>query len=186
MVRSVEDRPPGLVLLDLELGLGARGEPIDELELIAGLRARGWSALVVSAATDERRIAAAIAAGAIGYVPKVAPLRELVDAVERAAAGRPVLSADERVRWIELDKRSRLAERRDRNRWRRLTSREREVLERLARGDRAAAIAHEFCVSLTTVRAQIRSIHTKLDVNSQLEAVALLRRVQGASPSDSP
>jgi DNA-binding CsgD family transcriptional regulator len=29
------------------------------------------------------------------------------------------------------------------------------------------------------VRAQIRAIHTKLDVNSQLEAVALLRRVEG-------
>jgi DNA-binding CsgD family transcriptional regulator len=37
-------------------------------------------------------------------------------------------------------------------------------------------------VSLTTVRAQIRSIHTKLDVNSQLEAVALLRRVQPTLP----
>jgi DNA-binding NarL/FixJ family response regulator len=186
ILRSVEDRPSGLVLLDLELGIGARGEPIDELELLAGLRARGWSALVVSAATDERRIAAAIAAGAIGYVAKVAPLPELVDAVERAAAGRSVLSAEDRNRWIELDRVSRAAERRDRTRWRRLTSREREVLERLARGDRAAAIAQELCVSLTTVRAQIRSIHTKLDVSSQLEAVALLRRVQGAVLPDRP
>jgi DNA-binding NarL/FixJ family response regulator len=184
ILRSVEDRPSGLVLLDLELGVGVRGEPIDELELISGLRARGWSALVVSAATDERRIAAAITAGAIGYVPKVAPLPELVDAVERAAAGRSVLSAEERDRWVELDKRSRAAERRDRTRWRRLTAREREVLERLACGDRAAAIAQEFCVSLATVRAQIRSIHTKLDVTSQLEAVALLHRVQGISLPD--
>jgi DNA-binding NarL/FixJ family response regulator len=180
ILRAAEEGPPGLVLLDLELGVGARGEPIDELEIIAGLRARGWSALVVSAATDERRVAAAIAAGAIGYVPKAARLPQLVETVARAAAGRPVLSADERDRWLELDRNSRAAERRDRNRWRRLTAREREVLERLARGDRAAAIAQEFCVSLSTVRAQIRSIHTKLDVNSQLEAVALLRRVQGS------
>src|SRR5690349_14294565 len=55
ILRSVEDRPSGLVLLDLELGVGDRGEPIDELDVIAGLRARGWSALVVSAATDDRR-----------------------------------------------------------------------------------------------------------------------------------
>jgi len=186
ILRSVEDRPSGLVLLDLELGVGDRGEPIDELDVIAGLRARGWSALVVSAATDDRRIAAAIAAGAIGHVPKVAPLPQLVDTVRRALTGRPVLSAEERARWIELDKRSRLAARRDRSRWRRLTSREREVLERLAQGDRAAAIAQEFCISLTTVRAQIRSIHTKLDVSSQLEAVALLHRVQGVGLTDSP
>src|SRR3954468_20307458 len=126
ILRMAEERPAGLALLDLQLGVGVRGEPIDELELIAGLRAQGWSALVVSAATDERRIAAAITAGAIGYVPKVAPLPELVDAVERAAAGRSVLSAEERNRWVELDKSSRAAERRDRNRWRRLTARERE------------------------------------------------------------
>ena len=179
ILRVAEERSSGLVLLDLELGVGVRGEPIDELELIAGLRARGWSALVVSAATDERRIAAAIAAGAIGYVPKAAPLPELLDAVDRAAAGRSVLAPEERARWLAVDKRSRAAERQDRTRWRRLTARERAVLELLARGDRAASIAEQFCVSLTTVRAQIRSIHTKLDVNSQLEAVALLRRVQG-------
>jgi len=179
ILRIAEERPAGLALLDLELGLGVRGEPIDELELIAGFRARGWSALVVTAATDERRIAAAIAAGAIGYVPKAAPLPELLDTVCQATAGRPVLSPEERARWLEVDKQGRAAERQDRVRWRRLTARERAVLERLARGDRAAAIAEEFCVSLTTVRAQIRSIHTKLDVSSQLEAVALLRRVQG-------
>jgi DNA-binding NarL/FixJ family response regulator len=184
ILRAAEERRSGLVLLDLELGVGVRGEPIDELELIAGLRARGWYALVVSAATDERRIAAAIAAGAIGYVPKAAPLPELLDTVCRATAGRSVLTPEERARWLAVDKRSRGAERQDRARWRRLTSRERAVLELLARGDRAASIAEQFCVSLTTVRAQIRSIHTKLDVNSQLEAVALLRRVQGVPASE--
>src|SRR4051794_35653629 len=179
ILRMAEERPAGLALLDLELGVGVRGESIDELELIAGLRARGWSALVVTAATDERRVAAAIAAGAIGYVPKTAPLPELLNAVCRATAGRAVLSPKERARWLEVDEHGRAADRQDRARWRRLTARERAVLECLARGDRAAAVAEEFYVSLATVRAQIRSIHTKLDVNSQLEAVALLRRVQG-------
>jgi two-component system, NarL family, nitrate/nitrite response regulator NarL len=49
------------------------------------------------------------------------------------------------------------------------------VLEMLAQGHRAVAIAEEFVVSLTTVRSQIQSILSKLDVNSQLEAVALIR-----------
>jgi DNA-binding NarL/FixJ family response regulator len=179
ILRTAEERRSGLVLLDLELGVGLGGEPIDELELIVGLRARGWAVLVVSAATDERRIASAIAAGAIGYVPKAAPLQELLDVICRASSGRSVLPPEERARWLAVDKKGRVTDRKDRARWRRLTAREREVLDLLAHGDRAAAIAEQLCVSLTTVRAQIRSIHTKLDVNSQLEAVALLRRVQG-------
>jgi DNA-binding NarL/FixJ family response regulator len=62
---------------------------------------------------------------------------------------------------------------------RRLTTRERQVLECVARGKRATTVASEFVVPLTTVRSQIRSILTKLDVNSRLEAVALLGRVHG-------
>jgi DNA-binding NarL/FixJ family response regulator len=156
------------------------GGSIDELDLVVGLGARGWSVLLVSATTEERRIAAAIAAGAVGFVPKSAPLPELLDAVFRASSGREPFAPQERERWVQIDRCSRAADRRDRSRWRRLTSREREVLECLGRGERATAIAAQFVVSLTTVRAQIRSILTKLDVNSQLEAVALLHRVQGA------
>ena len=56
----------------------------------------------------------------------------------------------------------------------RLTNRERVILERLAGGQRARSISEEFGVSLATVRTQIRSMLRKLDVASQLEAVALL------------
>ena len=56
----------------------------------------------------------------------------------------------------------------------RLSVRERQVLDRLAEGRQAVAIAIEFGVSLATVRAQIRSVLTKLQVGSQLAAVALV------------
>jgi DNA-binding NarL/FixJ family response regulator len=57
----------------------------------------------------------------------------------------------------------------------RLSNREREVLEMLSAGDRAATIAERPVVSITTVRTQTRDILAKLEVNSQVEAVALLR-----------
>ena len=60
-----------------------------------------------------------------------------------------------------------------------LTPREHTVLQRLARGHKAAVIAAENGVSLETVRSQIRSIRVKLGVSSQLEAVALLRAARG-------
>ena len=59
-----------------------------------------------------------------------------------------------------------------------LTAREREVLDGLVAGKRAAAIAEESVVSLATVRAQIRAILAKLGVSSQLEAVALVRELE--------
>ncbi len=43
------------------------------------------------------------------------------------------------------------------------------------RGRTAEAIAKEAYVSLSTVRSQIRAILLKLDVNTQLAAVALAR-----------
>src|SRR5947208_1011516 len=60
------------------------------------------------------------------------------------------------------------------NRLARLTDKEHCVLERLARGRRAQAMADEFGVSLATIRTQIRAVLQKLNVSGQLEAVALL------------
>ena len=61
----------------------------------------------------------------------------------------------------------------------RLTQREREVLALLAGGKRAQSVADHFVVSLATVRTQIRAVLTKLEVGSQLEAVALYRKAAG-------
>lgn len=184
ILSSADRFPRSLVLLDLDLGLDSDGRRIDELQLIAGFRRRGWATLVVSGVWDERRVAAAIAAGAAGFVPKTAGLTDLVDAVCCVIAGRPALTERERRHWLAVDRRSRATVKHDLACMHRLTAREREVLECLAAGARATAIAEQFVVSLSTVRSQIRSILTKLDVNSQLEAVALLRRVIGDGPPD--
>ena len=165
----------GVVLLDLDLGFDAAGTRIDEIELIRGFSSRGWRVLVLSAVTDRRRVAAAIVAGSAGFVAKAAPLDELLDTVTAAADGRPVLRRAERATWVALHEQQRARDKHKHVRLRRLTAREREILELLAQGERAAVIAEEACVSLSTVRSQIRSILTKLEVNSQLEAAALLR-----------
>ncbi|MGH3183760.1 MAG: response regulator transcription factor, partial [Streptosporangiaceae bacterium] len=54
-----------------------------------------------------------------------------------------------------------------------LTPSERRVLFHMMEGRSAAEIATTLVVSLTTVRSHIRSILRKLNVNSQLAAVAL-------------
>ena len=51
-----------------------------------------------------------------------------------------------------------------------LTSREREVLQRLLVGDSYKMIADTCCISIGTVYSHINSIYKKLQVNSKSEA----------------
>lgn len=168
--------PAGLVVLDLDLGRDAGGRWLNGIDVMGALRGRGWQVLVVSGGSDQSRIAAAIAAGAIGSVPKSASFKALLNTVLTAAAGQAVMSEDEHRTWLQLHRSYYSRERELALRLGRLSTRERAVLELLAEGYRATAIAQEFVVSLATVRSQIRSVLSKLDVNSQLEAVALIRQ----------
>jgi DNA-binding NarL/FixJ family response regulator len=166
----------GLVVLDMHLGTDGDGEPIKGYTWVRDLRARGWHVIVVTGGTDDGAIAAAIADGAAGALPKASPFDVLLDAILRVIRGEPLISAGERREWLVRNRAHQEREQYLADRIGRLTPREREVLDLLAEGQRAAAIAANFVVSLATVRTQIRSILTKLEVNSQLEAVALINQ----------
>ncbi|MGH3695524.1 MAG: response regulator [Pseudonocardiaceae bacterium] len=176
ILAAVRGRPAGLVVLDLDLGRDADGRWRNGIDVARALRGRGWQVLVVSGSSEQPLIAAAIAAGAIGSVPKSASFDALLRTVLSAAAGKAVMSVDEHRAWLQLHHSHHSRERELDQRLERLSARERAVLEKLAKGHRATAIAQEFVVSLATVRSQIRSVLSKLDVNSQLEAVALIRQ----------
>lgn len=185
-VQEFLDRPPdaadrgGLVVLDLDLSRNAEGRYVSGADLVERLQARRWRALVVTGSADQPGIATAIAAGALGYVPKSCSFAVLLQTVITAAQGSPVMSAVERHEWNERHRRYQAQERELSRRLSRLTPREREVLELLSAGMRAAAIAEHFVVTMPTVRTQIRSILSKLEVGSQLEAVAMLRQLPGS------
>jgi DNA-binding NarL/FixJ family response regulator len=168
--------PTGLIVLDLDLGQDADGRYVNGADLVSGLRALGWKVLVVSGGIDRPGVAAAIASGAIGTVPKSRSFDVLLSAVMTAASGDPLMTDAEHQDWLERHRRHLAQERELSVRLSRLSPREREVLELLTEGMRAAAIAEHFVVSMPTVRTQIRSIFAKLDVGSQLQAVALFRQ----------
>jgi DNA-binding NarL/FixJ family response regulator len=169
--------PPGLVLLDLDLGRDDAGRPVDGVRLVAPLRAGGWQVVILSGSADHSRIGAGLAEGATAWVPKNAPFPTLLAAVRDALAGRQVMPPARRAQLIELHRRTSGERQELRGKLERLTPREREVLALLADGQRAQAVADHFVVSLATVRTQIRAVLTKLEVGSQLEAVALYRKV---------
>jgi DNA-binding NarL/FixJ family response regulator len=174
-------RPGGLAVLDLDLGRDRAGRRVDGVDLVEELRSRGWTVLVVTASADGSTIAAALARGAVGYVPKSSTFEMLLGTVVAATQGSTVMPESERLGWLERYHHGQVRDRELSRRLARLTPREREVLELLGAGMRAAAIAEHFVVTLPTVRTQIRSILSKLGVRSQLEAVAQFRRLPVSS-----
>lgn len=174
IVRQVDRLPVGLALLDLHLGHDKHGRWLDAVGLVGQLHARHWAVLILGGSRDSVRMAGAVAAGAIGTVSKSDTLRVLLDSVFAAAAGGEVMPDAERSEWLRRYQSYQTKRRELDQHLARLTPRERKVLELLDQGSCAQTIAEQLVVSLTTVRAQIRSILAKLEVNSQLEAVALL------------
>jgi DNA-binding NarL/FixJ family response regulator len=172
---ALAESDPGLVLLDLDLGVDESGERIDGGGLVRGLTAAGWAVLILSGTTDTARLADAVAEGAIGWVGKDAPFELLLARCLAAARGEPVLDAVERRRLLADRHSQRRAESGERARLDRLTAREREILGELAAGVRVSEIAERSYVSVATVRSQVKAIRAKLEVGSQLEAAAFYR-----------
>jgi DNA-binding NarL/FixJ family response regulator len=169
------EQVPGVALVDLDLGTGADGHCLDGVGLVAPLCAQGWAVLVVTGTTELDRVAAAIAAGAANWVVKGAEVAELVAATVELAAGRGALPEVERRAMIQRHREAVRTAGRVAEKLGRLSRKEREVLDRLAAGASAASIAEESYTSIRTVRAHIRSILAKLDVNSQGAATAIAR-----------
>lgn len=170
------EHSPGVALLDLDLGADPDGHALDGVELIAPLRAQGWTVLVVTGTTDLDRVAAAFAAGAANWVVKGASIAELAAAATALAEGHGTLPDVERREMLERHRQAQRTTGRAAEKMSRLSAREREVLDRLAAGTSPAGIAQETCTSIHTVRAHIRSILAKLEVDSQGAAAAIARQ----------
>jgi len=163
---------PAVTLLDLNLG----EEVGTGLALIAPLTNEGARVVMCTGTTDRLELARCVEAGAIGLASKRDAFDDLLDIVRRALAGEQLLHAGEREELLTDLHHHRLAERDRLAPFRLLTRREESVLELLMDGHPAETIAAKSFVSLATVRSQIRSILQKLNVNTQLAAVALARR----------
>jgi DNA-binding NarL/FixJ family response regulator len=162
---------PDVVLLDLDLG-----ECGPSIPLIPALRALGVKVIVVTGEHAPAPLADCIEAGAAGVVAKSASFEELLNGVKNLLEDRPAMPAAAREQLLARGWEQRETECRRRERFARLTARECEVLDLLMDGMSAEEIASETYVSITTVRSHIRSLLQKLEVNSQLAAVALAVR----------
>jgi two-component system nitrate/nitrite response regulator NarL len=162
---------PTLVVLDLDLQGAGYG-----YELIAPLRQLGAQVLMLTGTVDKIELARCLEAGALGIATKGDGFGSVLDQIRRAAEGETVTPVTVRTQLLADLAAHRRADQKRKAPFEALSGKEREVLRQIVEGKQAAAIARDSFVSLATVRTQIRSILLKLEVTSQVAAVALARQ----------
>lgn len=169
LLDQVVDVRPVLVVLDLGLPFVGGGAA-----LVGPIVGVGASVLVLTGETDVELWARCFEAGALGIVSKDESLPTILRAIDRARRGETV-DAHQRetvlaaARTRRSDERDRLAG------FDSLSEREGAVLAGIIDGLNATQIAARDFVSIGTVRTQIKAVLRKLEVSSQLEAVAAAR-----------
>lgn len=166
---------PGVIVLDVRLHGRERGG----IEGLPELRSASPESrvLVVSMCTDPDVVIAALEAGADGYLWKNESADGIADAVERAAAGRLVLtrSIAERIAGEMADVATQAADVLPERRVVALTdSVRRTVYLYCVCGMSAREIADELQLSVNTVNSRLRTAFQVLGAGSRREAFAVL------------
>ena len=165
-IRLARELRPEVVLMDLRM------PDLDGVDAIRAIVADEPAARVIAltVSSDEGDVAAAVVAGACGYLVKDTPVDEVVAAVRAAARGETWLSPRaagallERVRHSNVDAAPELEVAAE------LSPRELEVLRLLARGLENSEIAAELGISPRTVKNHLSSILSKLGMTNRIQA----------------
>jgi len=170
-IGAAERLRPDVILMDLLM------PKLDGVGAMRALRERvpECRVIVLTSFLEDDRLLPAIQAGAAGYLLKDVEPAELARAVRTAYAGEALLSPAVAARLVRAvaDGGAPGALERDR-----LTRREREVLELIARGRSNKRIALELEISEKTVKAHVGHLLAKLGVSDRTQA-ALLAVEQG-------
>ncbi len=154
---------PGVILLDVGLP-GMNG-----IEFLMKVRdaAPDTRVVILTAFEDEEKLFRAICAGASGYLLKTAKAEQITGAIREAHAGGAPMTPSIAKRVLEMFSRMAPAKT-DYG----LSDREKLVLEKMVSGLTKKEIAAVLDMNFHTVDAALRSIYSKLEVNTRTGAVA--------------
>ncbi len=174
---AIDFLKPDVAILDIRL------PEISGIEVARRMRELSpeTKSLVLTAFDDDDYILAAMQVGVSGYLLKTSHPEELADAVRKVSKGETVLDPNISAKVAKLWLRRGSPANDDAVA--RLTDREREVLDCVARGLRNKEIAAWLSLSAHTVAAHLSSIYEKLNVSSRTQA-ALYARSQGIAGKD--
>jgi DNA-binding NarL/FixJ family response regulator len=170
--KLVQQVPADVVLLDIDLPDG------DGLDLIPFIKENSPTTqiVVLTSMSDERNLIRAVESGISGFTSKNSSLVDLLDTIRKASQGEIVVPTSLLLGLLMRLPRDKAAAYRAEKGWERLTPREYEILNGLARGKTGPVIAAELNIAPLTVRTHIRNLLAKLGVHSRLEAVAFALR----------
>lgn len=184
-LRCLQRRPPQVILLDNHLP-GVRG-----VDAIPALKeaAPGARVLMLTVSENENDLAAALQAGADGYLLKTVESDQLCETIVKVLDGESVISPEMMTKLVAVF-RSRPASapaaapvatpvsapvpleapREAASGADLLSPREREILLLIARGDSNKLIARELDIAETTVKIHVQHILRKLGLSSRVQA----------------
>ena len=163
---------PDVVVLDLDL------PDVSGFDGLARLRDQARApVMIVSSMAEPPMIAAAIRAGASGFVPKHSSRETYRAAFEALAAGRTFVPPG--ITLEDAGPRSQVNDRQDAvRRLGSLTQQQARILGLVCEGMLNKQIAYELSIAETTVKAHITAIMRKLGVQSRTQAVLIAGRAR--------
>jgi DNA-binding NarL/FixJ family response regulator len=167
-IAQLPAQAPNVVLMDINL------PKMNGIECVRQLKALIPSAqiLMLTVYEDSDKIFNSLLAGASGYLLKRTPQAEILDAISEVHRGNSPMTGHIARKVVQyFNQRGGGGSDMEK-----LSNREREVLEHLARGVPYKEIASALAVSIDTVRVHIKGIYGKLHVHSRGEAVARYMR----------
>jgi DNA-binding NarL/FixJ family response regulator len=163
-IEQAAELRPDVVLMDVTM------PEVDGVEAAAEIRRNQPETKVVMLTmhADSDVLAAAVRAGADGYLVKDCSIEEIADAVRTTAQGETLMSSN--VAASMLDELRRIQDSggaEDRV----VSAREEEVLQLIADGCSTPEVAERLFISQKTVKNHLASIYQKLDARDRTQAV---------------
>lgn len=163
-LKRARELEPDAILLDLNMP-GLSG--LEVLQILSqDLPDCGVIVLTVSEEGDE--LAQALRSGARGYLVKNIDADILVEGIRRVVRGESVIDQGMTAKLVDQFRSQATGAATDAPR-NRLTARELQVTQLLARGDSNKVIARELDVSESTVKIHVQNVLKKLNLNSRVQ-----------------